>query len=114
MPLDYMKLAIVFLHKSEYLEELLSMFLEIGVTGATILDSVGMGHIISENIPIFAGLREAFVGSSPRNKVILIVTEDALVKTIAEAVDEVCNQESSRASSFVVTLPVDEIHNIDF
>jgi nitrogen regulatory protein P-II 1 len=114
MPLDYMKLAIVFLHKSEYLEELLSMFLEIGVTGATVLDSVGMGHIISENIPIFAGLREAFVGSSPRNKVILIVTEAALVKTIAEAVDEVCNQESSRASSFVVTLPIDEIHNIDF
>ncbi len=29
----------------EYLEELLSMFLEIGVTGATVLDSVGMGHI---------------------------------------------------------------------
>jgi len=109
-----MKLAIVFLHKSEYLEELLSMFLEIGVTGATVIDSVGMGHIISENVPIFAGLREAFVGSSPRNKVILIVTEGGLVKTIAEAVDEVCNQESSRASSFVITLPIDEIHNIDF
>ena len=108
-----MKLAIVFLHKSEYLEELLSMFLEIGVTGATVLDSVGMGHIISENIPIFAGLRDAFVGSSPRNKVILIVTEDNLIETIAEAVDEVCNQEASRASSFVITLPVDEIFNID-
>ena len=68
-----MKLAIVFLHKSEFLEDLLSLFLEIGVTGATVLDSVGMGQVISENIPIFAGLREAFVGSSPRNKVILIV-----------------------------------------
>jgi len=108
-----MKLAVVFLHKSEHLEELLSLFLEVGVTGATVLDAVGMGHIISENIPIFAGLREAFVGSSPRNKVILIVTEDTLVNTIAEAVDEICNQEDSTASSFVVTLPVDEIYNID-
>ena len=109
-----MKLAIVFLHKSEFLEDLLSLFLEIGVTGATVLDSVGMGQVISENIPIFAGLREAFVGSSPRNKVILIVTEGNLVKTIAEAVDEICNQEQATATSFVITLPIDEIFNMDF
>ncbi len=97
----------------ELLEDVLSAFLEIGVSGATVFDSVGMGHIISHNIPIFAGLREAFVGSNPRNKVILIVTEDHLVSTIADAVDEVCNQDERRASSFVITLPVDKIFNID-
>lgn len=90
-----MKLSLVFLNRIEYLEELLSAFLEIGISGATVLDSVGMGHIISENIPIFAGLRDAFAGSSPVNKLILVIADDqqverleALLEDIFEGVDE--------------------------
>jgi len=42
------------------------------------LDSVGMGYIISENIPVFAGLRDAFTGSSPNKKIILVIVEEAM------------------------------------
>ena len=62
-----MKLAVVFLNKIEFLDDILAAFLEIGVKGATVIDSVGMGHIISQHIPIFAGLRDAFAGSSPNS-----------------------------------------------
>ncbi len=73
-----MKLAAIFLNKTEYLEDILSAFLEIGVSGATIFDTIGMGHIISQNIPIFAGLLDAFAGSSPGNKIILLVIEEKM------------------------------------
>ncbi|MBF0279131.1 MAG: hypothetical protein HQM13_15140 [SAR324 cluster bacterium] len=104
-----MKLAVIFLNRIEVLEDLLSAFLEIGISGATVLDSVGMGHIISENIPIFAGLRNTFAGSSPHNKIILIITEEDLVEHILEVIEEVCNQEEDQTKSFMITLPIDKI-----
>ena len=102
-----MKLAVIFLDSIEFLEELLSVFLEIGVTGATVLDSVGMGHIISENIPVFAGLRDAFTGSSPNKKIILAIIEEDMAENVAEAIDDVCNHEEDH--SFMITLPIDNI-----
>lgn len=102
-----MKLAVVFLNKIEYLEDLLSAFLEIGVSGATIIDSVGMGHIISQNIPIFAGLRDTFAGSSPIQKLILAVVEEELITKIDEVLADICvNIDESRAY-FMISLPID-------
>lgn len=51
-----MKLLVLFLNKVEKLEEVLEGYVEVGVSGATVVDSVGMGHILSEEVPIFAGL----------------------------------------------------------
>ena len=57
-----MKLLILILNKVEKLKEVLEGFIEVGISGATIIDSVGMGHIISEEVPIFAGLCFMFSG----------------------------------------------------
>ena len=70
-------LFIRILCKVEKLEEVLEGFIEVGITGATVIDSVGMGHIISEEVPIFAGLRFMFAGAKPHNKTIFsVITED--------------------------------------
>lgn len=68
-----MKLSVMILNKEEYLETLLEGYIEIGISGATIIDSMGMGHILSSEVPIFAGLRFMFAGSRPYNKTILSV-----------------------------------------
>lgn len=107
-----MKLAIIFLNRIELLEDLLTAFLEIGVSGATVLDSVGMGRIISENIPIFAGLRDAFTGSSPSNKTILTYVEDEMIEKIAEAVKEICEDLEEPGSGFMISVPVDKVFDM--
>ena len=71
-----MKLLILILNKVEKLEEVLEGFLEIGITGATVVDSIGMGHILSEDVPIFLGLRFMFAGAKPHNKTILSAIKD--------------------------------------
>jgi hypothetical protein len=74
-----MKLSVLILNKEEYLESILEGYVEIGITGATVIDSIGMGHILSSEIPIFAGLRFMFSGSRPYNKTILsVITEDKM------------------------------------
>jgi len=107
-----MKLVIVFLNKIEFLDDLLSGFLEIGVTGATVLDTVGMGRIISKNIPIFAGLRDAFAGSSPANKTILAVVDESLVDPIAAVVEDLLDSFHEERGAFVVSLPIDKIFGL--
>ena len=106
-----MKLVVIFLNKIEYLEDLLSAFLEIGVSGATVLNSVGMGHIISEHIPIFAGLQDAFAGSSPSNRTILTVVENEMVEKIAEVVEDVCSSHDEPSPAFMFSVSVDKMFN---
>ena len=60
-----MKVLVIVLNREEFLDDVLSLFVEMGITGATIIDSVGMGRIISYNIPIFAGFRDLMSGNRP-------------------------------------------------
>ena len=101
-----LRFIVVFLNNPENLEDLLEGFLEIGVAGATVLDSVGMGRILAYEIPIFAGLRDAFPGSTPGNKVILVVTEQDRVEEIFQVVDEVCGDLNEPGAGLVISLPV--------
>jgi len=104
-----MKLVVIFLNRIEDLEDLLAAFLEIGVSGATVIDTVGMGRIISHDIPIFAGLRDAFPGSSPGNKTILSVVKDELVEKMTEVTQELCGNFEGAGSGLMITLPVEKI-----
>ncbi len=104
-----MKLVVIILNRVEFLEDLLTAFLEIGISGATVLNSVGMGQIVSRNIPIFAGLSDAFPGSSPSNRTILAVVEDRQVKRMARMVEEVCGSLDDPGSGLMVSLSLDEV-----
>ncbi len=84
-----MKLMVFVLNQEEKLEEVLEGFLEIGIKGATVVESVGMGKIIASDIPIFAGLRELFVSASPHNRTIFSVIEDSQVDEIIHIIDKI-------------------------
>ncbi|MFH1759713.1 MAG: hypothetical protein ABIA63_01305 [bacterium] len=104
-----MKLIIIFLNRIEYLEDILSAFLEIGVTGATVMDSMGMGRIISNNVPIFAGLKDAFPGSSPGNKAIFaVVKDDKMVEKASAMVQEICGNFNEPGSGLMISLPIEK------
>jgi len=107
-----MKLIVVILNKTELLEDLLSAFLEIGVSGATVINSVGMGRILSHDVPIFAGLRSAFPGTSPANKTILTVTEDEMVEDALTVIDDVCDSFDQPGSGLVFVLPVESVRGM--
>lgn len=73
-----MNLLVLVLNKEEFLEDVLTAFLEADVSGATIIDSVGMGRVLAYDVPIFAGLRKTLEGhrSAPYNKTIFAVVPD--------------------------------------
>ena len=71
-----MELLIVILNKEEYLEKVLSILVEIGIPGATILESEGLGHFLAYEVPIFAGLRQLIGEKKTANKTILALIDE--------------------------------------
>lgn len=102
-----MKLFVIVLNKEEYLDEILEAFLELDVHGATVIDSVGMGHLLSFEIPIFAGLRSVLPGNRPYNKTIFSVVGDDQVPQIVDAIEQIIGDLEQPGVGIVFTLPVD-------
>ena len=102
-----MKLAIIVLNRIELLEDLLSAFLEIDIPDANVIDSVGMKHIISHDIPIFAGLMDSFTGSSPKSKTIFVTIEDGMAEKLIEVVKDICRDPDEPDTGNILFLPVE-------
>lgn len=107
-----MKLLILILNKVEKLEEVFEGFLEIGITGATVIDSIGMGHILSEEVPIFAGLRFMFAGSKPHNKTIISAIKDGKEKPVIEVLQKILGDLNQPGTGIVFTIPIDRVEGL--
>jgi len=107
-----LKLLIIILNEDEYIDELLEAFVELDVRGATIIDSVGMGKIISQNVPIFGGLRSLMEGSRPYNKTIFTVVQAEMVDTIVREYEKICGSLDEPGTGLLFTLPVEFIKGL--
>lgn len=107
-----MKLLILILNKVEKLEEVLEGLIEIGITGATIIDSVGMGHILSEEVPIFAGLRFMFAGAKPHNKTIISAIKKEKEGPAIELLKKILGDLSTPGTGIVFTLPIERVEGL--
>lgn len=69
---------VLVLNQVEYLEEILERFVELGVSGGTIIDSTGMAQTVfcNDNVPIVGGLSKIFDYCRPNNKTIFSIIED--------------------------------------
>ena len=101
-----MKLLFIVLNSTEKLEEILEGLIEVGVTGATVVDSVGMGHII-EDVPLFAGMRNVFRAARPRNNMIFSVVTDTQAAETMQVMDKILDCAHSRGKGIAFTLPID-------
>ena len=104
-----MKLLILILNKVEKLEEVLEGFLEVGISGATVIDSVGMGHILSEEVPIFAGLRFMFAGAKPHNKIVMSVIKEEKEDEAVHLLRSILGDMGKPGTGIVFSIPVDKV-----
>ncbi|MFW6159936.1 MAG: P-II family nitrogen regulator [Acidobacteriota bacterium] len=107
-----MRLLIIILNKVEKLEEILEGFLEIGITGATVIESTGMGQILSEEVPIFAGLRFMFSGARPHNKTILSVIKEEKEEQAINLLKQVLGDLGQTGTGIAWTIPIDRVEGL--
>jgi nitrogen regulatory protein P-II 1 len=105
-----MKLFVLILNDPDKLDEILEGFLEIGVTGSTIIDSLGMGHILATEVPIFAGFRSLLSGASSYNKTILsVIKEPEKIRAVFDMVEDVCGPLDRPGVGIAFTIPIDTV-----
>ena len=103
------RLLVAVINDPEKLDEILSGFLELGVTGATVIQSEGMGRLLSHDIPIFAGLQTLISGSRPQNRMIFSVVPEPVVDPALALLQDVCGNLASPATGIAFVLPVEQV-----
>lgn len=105
-----MQLLIAVINQEERLDEILSGFLELGITGATVVRSEGMGRMLSQDIPIFAGLQSLLAQARPQNQTIFsVIREPEKVDGAIELLQAICGDLSDPATGIAFTLPVNRV-----
>ena len=70
-----MHLLVIILYREDLLDEVLSALVEMEITGAPVVESTNMEQVLSEDVPIFAGLWQT-TGGHGQTKMIFAPIHD--------------------------------------
>ena len=101
------QLVMIILHDPAYLNDLLAALLEAGITNATVVESQGMGRLLSRDMPIFASFRHMFAGSKSYAYTVFAPVEDARVtEHVVALAQDVLRDAPPSDRGLVLALPV--------
>ena len=101
-----MQLLVAVINHEECLDDILAGFVEIGITGATVIESKGMGRVLSHDVPIFAGVRSLDERSRAHNRTIFCVAEEPKLTAAINVIQEICGSLDRPGRGIVFTVPI--------
>ncbi|HAV19394.1 MAG TPA: hypothetical protein DCX17_00020 [Firmicutes bacterium] len=106
-----MKLVVYVLIKVELLQKLLGRLAEEHISGATIIDSSGMGRELAEadEFSIFGSLRSLLIHNNRQTKTLLFVAKDEQVAIITNIVEGVVGKLVGPDSGIIFSVPIDDV-----
>ncbi|HJR43067.1 MAG TPA: P-II family nitrogen regulator [Gemmatimonadaceae bacterium] len=104
-----MQLLVAVINHEEMVDDILAGFIELGITGATVVRSEGMGRVLSHDVPIFAGVRSLTARSRPTNQTVLSVVDDEKVDLAIALIQEICGSLETPGAGIVFTMPVTRV-----
>ena len=104
---DELEVIVAVVHDEEKLDEVLAGLLELGITGATVVRSEGMARVLSQDIPVFAGLQTLMSRTRPRNYTVFsVVRGTAKVDRAMTLIEDVCGPLEEPATGIVFSVPL--------
>ncbi|MCG8477919.1 MAG: PTS sugar transporter subunit IIA [Spirochaetales bacterium] len=100
-----MKLVMVNLYVEEFLYRVLELFIEEGIEGATIIDSAGMGHYIS-NVPLFADFIGFMNESKHHSKTIMAMVPEEHVDDLIAGIEDITGDLDKKQGAMILVLDV--------
>lgn len=103
-----MQLLFIVLNKIECLEEILEKLGEANIYGATILESKGMAHSLSEfsDLSFMMSLRMLLDPGHKESRTIFMVVSEKQIPTISKIVNDVTGGLDQPDSGIIFTVPV--------
>lgn len=104
-----MKLLVLVLNKTEKFDLLLKTLAKNNITGATIINSVGMAHELMANndMGILGSFRHLLDESNKDSKTMFMVTKHDKVQGIIDVIESVVGSLDLPDTGIVFTVPVD-------
>lgn len=105
-----MKMLVLVLNEEGKVDDVLLSLSKVGVKGATVIDSVGMGSILGVKIPFFKNLDKYVQIQKPDNKTLFTVISDE--KILHDAVNMLKEKLSLEkpGTGFMFVVPVLEVY----
>ena len=101
-----MKLLVIILNDVDKVDETLLNMLKVGIRGATVIESVGMGGILGVKIPFFRKIEGYVQIDKPDNKTIFtVIYDDEILKMVVELLKKTLNLEKP-GTGFMFVVPV--------
>jgi nitrogen regulatory protein P-II 1 len=102
-----MELLVCVLNREEKLEGLLEKFVEIGITGATVIQSRGMGRVLTQEVPAFGALKDIDSHTRDKNVTVFSVVHDPdRLKRALKAIEDICGDLNTASTGIAFTVPV--------
>ena len=110
-----MHVLVIVLNEIEYLDDILTGFVEEDINGATILDSQGMGSAIVEgdnrSTPLFGSLKMLLGDAHPYSKTIFTVLEnEETVERAATVVKDILGDMDRVGVGFMFSIPIGKVY----
>ena len=108
-----MKLLVFVLNNEELLEDVLSAYAEAGVPGSTIIDSEGMGRVLTYEVPLFNDFKDFMKGNKPYNKTIFsVIRNEDCIPRLEKLLDTICGNLDEPGTGILFTVPIDYVRGL--
>lgn len=112
-----MQVLVMVLNQVDSLEDILDAMNNIGIKGATVIDSQGMARVLGgnnpEKLPLFGSLSMFINDNRPYNKTIFVVLRNNQVTDAIDAIKSVVGDLTKPDVGIVFTLPVGHVEGVD-
>ncbi len=105
-PSKGMKLMLIVLYLEELIYDVLELFIEEDIDGATIINSTGMGEYIS-NVPVFASFIGFLNNAKHNSKTIVVLVPDHKVDLIVRGIEQLTGNLDHQEGAMIMTMNID-------
>lgn len=102
-PTSKQKLAIIVLYEQQFLDNILELFIELGIRGSTVIDSIGMGGILTK-VPLFADFINFLGQNKNYSKTILLSVNDSELQAVARGIDNIMGNLDTHGGAVIMAL----------
>jgi len=93
----------------ERTDAVLRGFLSLGVRGATLVEAEGMGRLLADDVPIFAGLSALVSRARPRNTLLISALTDDQVDPALTLLGEACGGLDEPGHGIAMVVPLTRV-----
>ena len=108
-----LRLLVCFINRKELLDEVLAKLIDLGVGGATVIDSTGIGRSKVEDIMLFEGFKDVLRGTEKNHFTVLCVVKQGKAAAMAKELSKVYGGFKEQGIGFFFTVPVDKAWGIN-